>query len=190
MPRHLLSLLTITALFALAGTLRAETAKPDLAGIEFFEKHVRPVLVESCYSCHSADAGKKLKGGLYADSKGGLLKGGDTGPSLVPGDPDNSLLVKAIRYTNEDLQMPPKQKLPAEKIAAIEQWVKMGAPYPEAAAPKSGSQSNAHLDIEKMRSFWSFQPPKDHPVPDVRDKTWLQNPIDNFILRKLEEKGL
>src|SRR5688572_32011097 len=119
MPRQLLSLLTVTALFALAGTLRAETAKPDPAGIEFFEKHVRPVLVESCYSCHSADA-KKLKGSLHLDSKPAILKGGDTGPSIVPGDPDNSLLVKAIRYTNEDLQMPPKEKLSAEKIAAIE----------------------------------------------------------------------
>src|SRR5687768_11657579 len=134
MTRRLVLLLAFTAGFVVPATLSADTPKPDAAGIEFFEKHVRPVLVESCYSCHSTES-KKLKGSLHLDSKAGLLKGGDTGPSLVPGDLDKSLLVKAIRYADEELQMPPKEKLPAEKIAAIEAWVKMGAPYPEAAAP-------------------------------------------------------
>jgi hypothetical protein len=189
MTRTSLLLLSLTAGFAIPGIASAEGAKPDPAGIEFFEKHVRPILVESCYSCHSTET-KKLKGSLLLDSMPGLLKGGDTGPSLVPGDPDKSLLVKAIRYTDEDLQMPPKEKLPAERIAAIEAWVKMGAPYPEAAAPQPASNANSHLDIEQMRIFWSFQPPKDHPVPLVKDKHWPQTPIDNFILQKIEEKGL
>ena len=189
MTRNLLLLLSLTAGFAMPDVASAESTEPDAAGIEFFEKHVRPVLAESCYSCHSTES-KKLKASLHLDSMPGLLKGGDTGPSLVPGDPDKSLIVKAVRYTDEDLQMPPKEKLPAEKIAAIEAWVKMGAPYPEAAVPVAGAKSNAHLDIEQMRTFWSFQAPEEHAVPDIKDRHWAQTPIDNFVLQKLEEKGL
>src|SRR5580704_1105111 len=92
---------------------------------EFFEKHVRPVLVDNCYKCHSATS-EKLKGGLLLDTRDGMLKGGDTGPCLVPGDPEKSLLIKAVRYTDKDLQMPPKDKrLSDGKIADLVAWVKM-----------------------------------------------------------------
>jgi len=92
---------------------RQDAARPpDTAGLEFFEQKIRPVLVEKCYSCHSA-AAEKLKGNLHLDTREGTLKGGDLGPAIVPGDPDRSLLIKAIRFTDEDLQMPPKKRLPA-----------------------------------------------------------------------------
>jgi mono/diheme cytochrome c family protein len=97
-------------------------------GAEFFEQKIRPILVERCYKCHSREA-EKLKGGLLLDSRAGVLKGGENGPVIVPGDPDRSTLIKAVRYTDPDLQMPPKnQKLPDQQIADLEAWVKMGTP--------------------------------------------------------------
>ena len=99
----------------------------------FFEKKIRPVLVDQCYSCHSAEA-EKLKGGLALDTRDGLRAGGDSGASIVPGSPDKSLLITALRHTDDDLKMPPKQKLPAAVIADFEQWVAMGAPDPREGA--------------------------------------------------------
>ena len=105
--------------------------------LEIFEKTVRPVLVDRCYSCHSAGA-EKVKGHLLLDTREGLLKGGDLGPSIVPGDPDRSLLIKALRWTDENLQMPPKKALPKDVVDAFETWVRLGAPDPRgAAAPKA-----------------------------------------------------
>src|SRR5207247_3541400 len=113
----------------------AQAASPDSAGIEFFEKKIRPIFVENCYKCHSKEA-EKLKGGLLLDTREGVLKGGDNGPAIVPGQPDKSLLIKAVRYTNSDLQMPPKnKKLSAEQIADLETWVKIGAPDPRGNLP-------------------------------------------------------
>ncbi|MEI9896513.1 MAG: c-type cytochrome domain-containing protein [Chthoniobacter sp.] len=103
---------------------RAAVATDD--GLEFFEKKVRPLLTERCYECHSPD--KKVKGGLRLDLREGWVKGGDTGPAIVPGDPEKSLLVTAIRYKDRDLQMPEKRKLPDDEIAILEQWIKVGAP--------------------------------------------------------------
>src|SRR4051812_30141168 len=91
-------------------------------GLDFFEKQVRPLLVDTCYKCHSAQS-EKLKGGLYVDTKAGLRKGGKTGPAVVPGDLDKSLLIKAVRYHDEDLQMPPKTPLKKEQVAILEAWV-------------------------------------------------------------------
>src|SRR6266496_6132515 len=88
------------------------------AGAEFFEQKIRPIFVENCYKCHSKDA-EKVKGGFLLDTREGLLKGGDTGPAIVPGDPEKSLLIKAVRYTDPDLQMPPKSKLTDEQIADL-----------------------------------------------------------------------
>src|SRR5947209_3723697 len=105
----------------------------DAQGLEFFEKKVRPVLAAHCYSCHS-DRAKKVRGGLRLDSRSGLLKGGDSGPAVVPGDPAKSLLVQAIRYRDGD-KMPPTGKLPDAAIADLTQWVKLGAPWPQEKAP-------------------------------------------------------
>ena len=123
---------TCLAVAALAGvgpsTLAAD---PTREQAEFFEAKVRPVLVERCFGCHS-DAQKKAKGGLVADSLAGLLAGGDGGAALVPGDPDASRLIEAVRYATDDLKMPPKAKLPAAENEALTAWVKMGAPWPNA----------------------------------------------------------
>src|SRR5688572_13408321 len=116
----------------LAGAVLGFTSLPALAGshdpaaLEFFEARVRPVLVEHCYKCHSADA-KALKGGLRLDGGTSLLKGGESGPAIVPGDPAASRLITAIRYDDPDLQMPPKTKLAPEQIADLTEWVKQGA---------------------------------------------------------------
>src|SRR5258706_666844 len=112
---------------------------PDSAVVEFFEKKIRPIFVENCYKCHSKEA-EKLKGALLLDTRDGVLKGGDTGPAIVPGQPDKSLLIQAVRYTNTDLQMPPKnKKLSAEQIADLEAWVKIGAPDPRGTIAKAVS---------------------------------------------------
>src|SRR5882724_3834786 len=99
--------------------------------IEFYESRVQPILSENCYQCHSHQA-EKIKGSFVLDTREGLLKGGETGPAIVPGEPEESLLIKAVRHTDEDLQMPPKKTLPAEQIATLVELIKMGAPYSRA----------------------------------------------------------
>ena len=105
-------------------------------GVEFFEKKIRPILAERCYECHSHQA-KKLKSNLYLDSREGMLQGGDLGVALVLGEPEKSRLIEAVRYSNPDLQMPPKQQLPDTAIADLVEWVKMGAPWPEEGTQKA-----------------------------------------------------
>ena len=175
-----------------AGPLRAAEAPSsllsDTSKAEFFEKKIRPLLVERCYECHSAES-KKVKGGLRLDTRADLLKGGDTGPSLVPGDPDKSRIIVAVRYKNQDLQMPPKSPLKPEQVRDLEQWVKMGAPDPreKAGAKVAGKRV---INLEEGRKFWAFQPVVDPPIPRVKNAKWIQSPLDNFILAKLEEKKL
>lgn len=169
---------------ALLVCFSVRAAEPTPAQLQFFENRIRPVLAENCYKCHS-DQAEKVKGGLLLDSRDGLLKGGDTGPAIVPGDPDHSLLIKAVRYTDPDLQMPPKgPQLPASTIADLVSWVKMGAPDPRAAtvAQKSWSDSS--------KTHWAWQPLQRPSPPSVQDSAWAKTPIDHFILAKLEEKGL
>jgi hypothetical protein len=157
------------------------------AGVEFFEKKIRPVLAEHCYSCHSA-AAKKLRGRLSLDSRPAMRKGGDSGPVVVPGQPDASLLIKAVRYTDPDTRMPPKGKLPAAVIADLEKWVALGAPDPRTGdVAQAGLKWTAPRD---NRKFWAFQPPRPQPVPAVKDPAWPRGPIDRFVLAKLESAGL
>ena len=167
-------------------TAQVASALPSEDQIEFFEKHVRPVLAENCYSCHSETA-EKLKGSLKLDTPAAVLRGGTSGPILIPGDPERSLLVKAIRYSDPDLQMPPKgKKLPPEIIANLESWVKMGAPMPELASGQS-----ARTAIEEARAkHWAFQPLSKPSPPMVRNTGWVKNPVDRFILQTLEKKHL
>jgi cytochrome c553 len=155
-------------------------------GTEFFEKKIRPVLVEHCYKCHSPEA-KKPKGGLSLDTREGVRRGGDTGPAVVPGKPGESLLMKAVRYTDTELKMPPKGKLTEAVVADLEKWIAMGAPDPrEKTSTVVGSTANA-----KPRSgHWAYQPVKRFPVPTTKDEVWARNEVDRFILAKLEEKGL
>ena len=161
---------------------------PDPAGIEFFEKKIRPLLAENCFKCHSSEA-EKVKGGLLLDTRDALLKGGDSGPAIVPGDPEKSLLIKAVRYGDENLQMPPKnKKLSIEQIHDLESWVKMGAPDPRAG--KSAQTGPPLSDPEKVRTHWAFQPIRNPAPPAVKNKRWAQTPLDNFILARIEEKSI
>ncbi|MEW6303537.1 MAG: PSD1 and planctomycete cytochrome C domain-containing protein [Verrucomicrobiota bacterium] len=154
--------------------------------LDFFEKKIRPVLADKCYKCHSAEA-DKVKAALFVDSRDGLLKGGDNGPSVVPGDPDKSLLIKAIRYQSEDLKMPPKgEKLPDAVIADFEKWVKDGMPDPRDGSVDKYKQAAK----EAERSHWSFKPVVKPAEPQVKLKGWISTPVDNFILAQLEEKAM
>ena len=168
----------------------AAPAQPSAEGVEFFEKHIRPVLIERCYECHSA-AAPKVKGGLLLDSKEGVLKGGDSGAVIVPGEPEKSLLIKAIRYHEKGIEMPPKSPLAPEQIARFEQWVKMGAPDPRVGGAAAVAPPRAPAyDYAKAKEFWSLKPVKAPALPPVKDAEWVKSPVDVFVLAKLEEKGL
>src|SRR5438093_9115259 len=188
--QRFLSLVAAIALPAVVSS-RAAAPEPDHAGVEFFEKKIRPIFVEHCYKCHSKDA-EKVKGGLLLDTRDGLLKGGDTGAAMVPGDPEKSLLIKAVRYTDEDLAMPPRKnggRLSDEQIADLEAWVKMGAPDPRASAAVV-AEGPPLSDPDKVRNHWAVKPIRHLGPPGVKNTRWVQNPIDAFVLAKLEEKGM
>ena len=176
----LISILSLSIALTIASSLRA--ADP---GMEFFEKKVRPVLVEHCYRCHST--AKKQRGGLVLDSRDGIRKGGDNGPAVVPGKPKDSLLLQAVRYDDE-LRMPPKGKLPDAVIADLKKWIAMGAPDPRTAT--IAAATTKPLDVHEARKFWAFQPPRRHAVPKVHDASWPCGDIDSFLLARLEAKGL
>jgi len=171
---------------AVAGTVQA--ASPEAAGVEFFEKKVRPVLVERCFECHSSTA--KVKGGLSLDSRDSMLTGGDSGPALVAGQPDKSLLIEAIGYKNQDMQMPPKKQLPAAEMEALVQWVKMGAPDPRTGAVVATAKHLTGMDLKSGREFWSFKTLAAPAAPVVKNTAWVKTPIDAFVLSQLEAKSL
>jgi cytochrome c553 len=179
-----ISSLSLVAVILIVTASAAAAAEPSAEDIEFFEKQVRPVLVESCQKCHGD---RKQEGGLRLDSRETALKGGDSGPAIDPGKPGDSLLVEAIGYTG-DIKMPPKGKLAEAQIAALTEWVRRGAPWPadRAAAGKPGEFD---LAARKARQ-WALQPVKPQIPPEVHLKSWPLNPIDNFILAKLAQAGL
>src|SRR5262245_51390853 len=155
-------------------------------GIQFYEQKIKPIFAENCYKCHS-HAANKAKGGLMVDSAGSLRKGGDTGPIIVPGEPDKSLLLRAVRQTG-DLKMPPgDKKLSDEQIALLGQWVRMGAPVP--AGDQATKKVPGQITAED-RAWWAFQPVREPPVPAVTDNGWARNEIDQFIFQKLQAEGL
>src|SRR6185503_186539 len=160
----------------------ALAAPGERESMDFFEARIRPVLVERCYKCHSVES-KKRKGELLLDSRAGLLEGGKSGPVLVPGDPEKSRLIEAIRYRNPDLQMPPDNPLSAAVVADFEAWIRMGAPDPRVKDAEAISFAKAAL-------HWSFQPPRDQPIPVVKDASWPLNAVDRFVLARLEKEKL
>jgi hypothetical protein len=166
----------------------ARGTEQSAADLEFFEKRVRPVLVERCYKCHSAQS-EKVKGHLLLDTREGWQKGGDGGPAVKPGDPDHSLLIEAVRYTNADMEMPPKGKLADAEIATLVEWVKRGAPDPRTGAATTVAKAKG-IDLEAGRKFWAYQPIRNSAVPVVKDAAWPRGDIDRFILAKLEAKAL
>jgi cytochrome c553 len=156
--------------------------------LKFFETKIRPVLMTSCAKCHASNA-EKIKGSLLVDSREALRKGGDTGPAVVPGNLEESLLITAIGYKDESLQMPPKTKLSEEVIADFETWVKMGAPDPRDGTGGLAMTTKL-VDVERGRQFWSFQPPRSVSPPKVKNESWPKSDIDRFLLSALETKGL
>ena len=178
------------ALLAIAAPRAAAQAPPSAAGIDHFERNVRPVFVSHCFGCHSASA-TKLRAGLRMDTLAGLLAGGDSGPAIVPGDAGRSLLVKAIRYSDPNMEMPPKGKLADAEIKAIEQWIAMGAPHPDAVAgPAVPMQPASGIDLERGRTWWAYVQPERGTPPTVRNAAWVTSPVDQFILAQVEGAGL
>jgi hypothetical protein len=179
MPSFHRPLLTVAVLLA-AGPAAARSDD----GVAFFEKKIRPVLVEHCVRCHS-DQGKSPKGGLRVDTRAGLRKGGDSGPALVPGKPQQSLLLKALRYSDESLRMPPRGKLPDAVVRDFERWIALGAPD-----PRTGSSGPAVVGSQAARGHWAFQPIHRPALPAVKDAAWPRTPVDRFLLARLEAKDL
>ncbi len=163
----------------------ADKPLPDDAGIEFFETRIRPVLIEHCYECHAA--GKKRQGGLLLDTRAGIRLGGDSGAAVVPGKPDESLLLEALRY--DSFEMPPKGKLPDNVIADFVKWIRMGAPDPRKGGTVSAGQSIEEM-LEEGRKFWSFQPVRRPELPRTKNTDWPANAIDHFVLARLEKESL
>jgi hypothetical protein len=152
--------------------------------IDFFERKIRPVLIEHCYECHAADS-KIIQGGLRVDHRDGLLKGGDSGPSIDLKQPKESSLLKALRY--EDVEMPPKGKLSDSIIADFETWIAMGVPDPRVADELPTARA---IDLQEGRNFWAFQPIANPEAPAVKNRAWPLDAIDHFILARQEAAGI
>jgi cytochrome c553 len=174
-------------LFLAAGSAPARAADPTPEGIEFFEKKIRPLLTENCFRCHSHEG--KHKANLYLDSRTSILKGGDNGPAIKPGETEKSLLVQAIRYTG-DIKMPKNSKLPDQAIADLTAWVKMGAPWPAEANPTANTTAVKTFDLKERAKHWSLQPLKPGELPAVKNADWPRNAIDHYLLAKLEVNKL
>ena len=169
---------------ALLTALLAQPKTSDSAGVDFFETNIRPVLVQRCYKCHS-NATKAPKGALRLDTRVGIRQGGDSGPAVTPGVPDESLLLAAIRY--ESLEMPPEGQLDADVIADFERWIQLGAPDPRDNEPTT---ETSNIDYSAARRHWAYQPIQKPELPDVRDSAWARSPIDRLIASRLDTAGL
>jgi len=184
-PRSRETCIALTILAA-CSVVQVALATPEAAQVDFFENKVRPLFAEHCYQCHSAKA-QKLKGELRLDTPEGLLKGGKAGAEIVPGQPDSSRLIKAVRYRDPDLKMPPKGKrLSEEQVGTLETWVLMGAPLPNAVAAPAGLTGIARARAR----HWAFQPVRKPEPPAVGQTNWVKTPVDAFVLALLEKKHL
>ncbi len=179
----------IATFFAGQVWAQQEPAPRELSSqeVDFFESRIRPVLIKDCYGCHSAKSGAS-KGGLMVDTKDGMLIGGDSGAAIVPGDLDESLLWSAINH--EDYNMPPGKMLSQREIADFKQWIEMGAPDPRVVKAANIKSEITPEDIEKGKEFWAFKMPTMPSLPDVAAGSWSDEPIDQFVLAKLEENEL
>jgi hypothetical protein len=182
--RHSIVVVSLTVLVAV-GNLRARADDR----LEFFEARIRPVLVRHCYECHSV-ASSDLKGELKLDSRDAALKGGESGPSIVPGKPDESLLLSALRH--DELKMPPDRRLPDAVIADFKQWIRDGAfdPRDSPPDPKVAAESVWEATYRERLSWWSLQPLANVAIPEPTRRDWSNAPIDRFILKRLEEHNL
>jgi len=171
----------------LVGAASPTTALLAAEDFAHFETHIRPLLAEHCYECHSEESGKR-KGGLLLDSRAGWKLGGDSGAAVVPGHPGDSLLLRAIRYEDPDLEMPPEEKLSEEQIRRVEAWIRRGAPDPRDGKPVVAREES--IDLEAGREFWSFQSVTKPEPPEVAQAEWPRGAIDRFLLHELESHGL
>ncbi|WDQ19172.1 PSD1 and planctomycete cytochrome C domain-containing protein [Rhodopirellula sp. P2] len=163
-------------------------ADDEAAQREFFENHVRPLLSKQCYECHGPDADER-QGGLRVDHGAFLLSGGDTGPAVVAGEVDDSLLIEAVRF--ESYEMPPSGKLSDDDIGVLERWVSEGAYWPEEPLPEGAEGETKSFDLDDRReTHWAWQPVQDRSAPEVSDPAWSRDTIDRFILAGLEDAGL
>ncbi len=175
-------LIVATGLGLSSGARAAESAAASSPeGLEYFEANIRPLLANHCLECHGEDK----QGGLQLDSRAAMLTGSESGPSIVPGKPDDSRLIRAVRYDGEP-KMPPDGKLAAEEIAKLEHWISLGAPAPGDDTPVPKPEDRA----EQSRTHWAFQPIVKPSLPTVQDGAWPKSPVDNFILARLEAAGL
>ena len=185
-----LATVVVAVLTGITGWAQNAATKPDAQAIEFFEKKVRPVLFTNCFGCHGPS---KQMGGIRLDSLAAMMKGNSGGPAVVLGHPDSSPLIQAVRYAGK-VKMPPTGKLKAEEVAALEEWVRMGAPWPgqsPAAAALPPGKNGEYIIPEALQKHWSFQPVRRPPVPRIENrKSKIDNPIDAFVLARLGRKGL
>ena len=172
-------------------SVSAQAADPALSPreqVDFFTRMVKPLLVKNCFKCH---AGSKVKGGLHLDNRAGLMKGGDSGRAVNLKRPDKSLLLEAINYELEGYEMPPSGKLPAEQIAILKRWINMGLPISPDFAGKIGKSESSSPQVNaETKAFWSFQKVIRPQPPKVGDTQWVRNPIDRFVLARLEKNKL
>jgi mono/diheme cytochrome c family protein len=185
MPRSRAFILSACLLAGAAHPLGSQTVNAGTP--EFFESKIRPILANNCFGCHT----NSHLGDLRLDSLEALKKGGKRGPALVPGDPDKSLLIIAVRQTDPNLKMPYGGKLKASEVASLEAWVQAGAAWPaNTAAAVPASKDGKYVISPERRNFWSFLPLKDQPEPAVKDKAWPKTGIDRFVLARLEQEGI
>jgi hypothetical protein len=193
--RSSIGLLAVLSVLAVSAVVAQESPPTTLEKItqidevlqaesDFFESKIRPVLVEHCYSCHAADA-KIIRGGLLVDSRDGLLEGGDSGPALIPGNVEESLLLSALKH--DSFAMPPGRKLPDSVIADFQTWIARGAIDPR---DKGNAEPPRGVDFEAAKSHWAFQPINDPVPPSVSNEEWVKSPIDRFVLARLEAANM
>ncbi len=186
MPPMIRLFLPLALLVAAPFAAHAQT-RDEAAQLEFFEKKVRPVLAEQCFNCHSANTNSK--GGLRVDDRNGLLQGGGRGAAVVPGHPEKSLLLGAVKHTAGKLRMPPEKQLAAHEIADLAQWIRDGAAWPKVKVPATLGKS--HAEYAKLRKeHWAFQPLQQAKAPAVKDAAWARDDVDRFVLAALEAKKL
>lgn len=186
-PTSIRLALTCCAVLLPGIALATEEASFTPPQLEFFEKQVRPLLAEHCYGCHSVEADKQ-RGGLRLDSRRALVDGGDSGPAIVPGDPEGSLLIEAVHY--ESYEMPPAGKLSDDAIATLERWVAEGAAWPVEAEPTADSTQSVFSIEQRKAEHWVWQPVRDPELPPVQEPAWGRSPIDQFTLAGMEAAGL
>lgn len=185
--------LAFSCAFTLLNLTPEAGAKSDFSreDLDFFEKEVRPVLEERCLECHSASA-KKLKGGLSLETRDALLRGGESGQAAIPGNPETSRMIAAVRRHDAELQMPPKKPLSSSEVESLVEWVRRGLPDPRAGTPAAAKSpaGTQGMTLEEGRAFWSFKPLTAPAPPAVLDSAHVQTPVDAFVLERLQREGL